>query len=72
MIFKKIKGRFCNETINYCTLGDWCTIYPGFNTNIKCVSLNVTEQKRTGLKYNCNGTCSTGFFKDNSIGACQG
>ena len=64
-------GSFCNNTIQYCTLGDWCTLYSDFNKNIQCVSFNVSMQKSTGLKYYCDGTCSAGFTK-NSNGACEG
>lgn len=64
------KGIYCNETIDYCSLGNWCTLYPGFNTNITCSSYNVSMQKQTGFGYQCIGTCSSGFSK-NSIGACE-
>ncbi len=64
-------GMFCNQTIDYCKLGDWCTLYNGYNKNISCSPNNATIQKSTGNQYECIGNCDLGFSK-NLLGACEG
>ena len=63
-------GPNCQTAVDYCSLGgNLCDLYPGFNNTMTCQSL--TPGNQLNLTYQCNGTCTNGFIKD-QIGACQG
>lgn len=64
------KGTNCQFINDYCAIGNLCNIHKGLN--LRCESLNLTEQIKYNIGYRCVGSCPKHGFKRNANNACIG